>query len=96
VSGEIMVTFGEISNAQSSVATTSRNINQQLDDLKAFLAPLVATWTGEAAESYQVKQRQWDTSAADLNQVLGQVGVALGTAHDNYRQAETTNTARWT
>jgi len=64
VSGEILVTFGEISNAQSSVATTSRNINQELDDLKSFLAPMVATWTGQAAEDYQVKQQQWDDSAA--------------------------------
>jgi len=95
VSGEILVTFGEISNAQSSVATTSRNINQELDDLKSFLAPMVATWTGQAAEDYQVKQQQWDDSAAQLNQVLGQVGVALGTANDNYQQAERANASRW-
>ncbi len=95
MSGEILVTFGEISNAQSSVATTSRNINQELDDLKSFLAPMVATWTGQAAEDYQVKQQQWDDSAAQLNQVLGQVGVALGTANDNYQQAERANASRW-
>ena len=95
MSGEILVTFGEISNAQSSVATTSRNMNQELDDLKSFLAPLVATWTGQAAEDYQVKQREWDDAAAQLNQVLGQVGVALGTANDNYQQAERSNAAKW-
>ncbi len=95
MSGEILVTFGEISNAQSSVAATSRNMNQELDDLKSFLAPLVATWTGQAAEDYQVKQREWDDAAAQLNQVLGQVGVALGTANDNYQQAERSNAAKW-
>lgn len=94
--GEVLVTFGEISNAQQSVANTSRNVGQQLDDLKSFLQPLVATWTGQAAEDYQFKQAQWDRSAAELNQVLSQVGVALGTANDNYQQAEQSNAARWT
>ncbi|MGH3980984.1 MAG: WXG100 family type VII secretion target [Pseudonocardiaceae bacterium] len=95
MSGEILVTFGEISNAQQSVANTSRNVQQQLEDLKSFLQPMVSTWTGQAAEDYQVKQAQWDKSAAELNQVLSQIGVALGTANDNYQQAERSNAARW-
>lgn len=95
MSGEILVTFGEIANAQQSVNTTQRNMNQELDDLKAFLAPMVATWSGDAAADYNIKQGQWDRSAHELNAVLAQIGVALGTANDNYNQAEQTNKVRW-
>jgi WXG100 family type VII secretion target len=92
---EILVTFGEIANAQSSVASTSQRINAQLEDLKRMLAPMVANWQGQAATDYQAKQRQWDSSAADLNQVLSQIGVALGHANDGYQQVETANASRW-
>lgn len=93
---EILVTFGEIANAQNSVTNTSQRINAQLDDLKRMLAPLVSRWQGQAATDYQAKQRQWDTSAADLNQVLSQIGVALGHANEGYQQVETANANRWT
>lgn len=93
---EILVTFGEIANGQQSVATTARNVDQQLADLRGFVQRLTSTWTGGAAESYQAKQAQWDAAAAALNQVLNQIGVALGTANENYQQAERSNASRFT
>ena len=69
--------------------------HEQLEDLRRFLAPMVATWQGAAAQDYQVRQKQWDTAAADLTAVLAQIGVALGAANDGYRQAEHANAARW-
>jgi len=92
---EIKVTFGELSAAQQSAASTSQRISGQLDELKRYLAPLAATWEGQAAQDYQVKQRQWDTAAADLTAVLAQIGVALGSANDNYQLVEQANARRW-
>ncbi|RZT88343.1 WXG100 family type VII secretion target [Pseudonocardia sediminis] len=94
-SPEIKVTFSALSTAQTDVAATAGRIRAQLEDLKKFLAPMVSTWSGQAAEDYQVTQRKWDTSANDLAQVLAQIGTALGAAHDNYRQTEQANAARW-
>lgn len=92
---EIKVTFGALEGARANVAGTSGRISAQLEELRRFLAPLAATWEGQAAEDYRVKQRQWDTAAADLAAVLAQIGVALGTANDSYRQVEQANAARW-
>ncbi len=92
---EIKVTFGALGAAQSDVATTASRITGQLEDLRRFLAPMVATWQGQAAAEYQVKQRQWDTAAADIAAVLAQIGVALGAANDGYQQVERANAARW-
>ncbi|HVL83618.1 MAG TPA: WXG100 family type VII secretion target [Pseudonocardia sp.] len=91
----IKVTFGALSTAQGDITTTATSMNSRLDDLRRYLAPMVATWEGEAATMYQARQREWDTAAHELNQVLQQVGVALGTANDNYRQVEQVNAARW-
>ena len=92
---EIKVTFGALTAAQSDVSGTASRITTQLDDLRRFLQPMVATWEGAAAQDYLVRQKQWDTAAADLTAVLAQIGVALGAANDGYRQAEHINAARW-
>lgn len=92
---EIRVTFGAIEAARADVAGTSQRMMSQLEDLRRFLAPLVATWEGQAATEYRIRQKQWDTAAAELTAVLAQVGVALGTANDGYRQVEQANAARW-
>lgn len=96
MSSAIKVTFGELANAQQSVARTSQQMTAQLEDLKRFLAPMVATWSGAAADDYNVKQRQWDTAAADLTAVLSQIAVAVGHANDGYQQVEAANARRWT
>ena len=92
---EILVTFGELENARSSIRTTWTNISREMEDLKRFLAPMVETWTGEASAAYQAHQAQWDRAANDLNQVLNQIGVALGTSNQNYQAGEAANKGRW-
>jgi len=93
--GEIRVTFAELAAAQTAVAGTAARINGQLEDLRRELAPLVATWQGQAAADYAVRQRQWDSAAADLTAVLARIGTALGRADDGYRQVEQANARRW-
>jgi 6 kDa early secretory antigenic target len=95
IAGEIKVTFGALEAARSDVAGTAMRISGQLEELKRFLAPLVATWEGDAATEYGIKQRQWDTAAADLAAVLARIGAALGAANESYRQVEQANAARW-
>jgi WXG100 family type VII secretion target len=93
--GEIKVTFGAMDAARADVAGTASRITTRLDELKRMLAPMVATWDGAAAAEYREAQRKWDAAAADLATVLSQIGVALGSAHDGYRQVEQANAARW-
>ncbi len=92
---EIKVVFGELENARNSIQTTGTNISREMEDLKRYLQPMVQTWTGEAASAYQAHQAQWDRAALDLNQVLNQIGVALGTSNENYQVGEAANKARW-
>jgi WXG100 family type VII secretion target len=92
---QIKVTFGAIDSAASDTDTIATQIDQQLDDLKAYIAPLVASWTGEASTDYQALQTKWDTSAAELNQILRQISTALRTSNENYNSAEQANKAVW-
>lgn len=92
---EIKVTFGALEAARTDVASTAARISTGLEDLRRFLAPMVATWEGQAAAEYRDQQRRWDAAAADLAAVLAQIGTALGAANDSYRAVEQANASRW-
>ncbi len=91
----ITVTFGTIAQAQGDVSNTVARMNGQLDDLRAFLAPMVSTWEGGASSDYQVLQKRWDTAAADLNTVLMQISQLLGQANQGYQATEMANASVW-
>ena len=93
--GHISVTFAAINEAAMDTDSVASQIAQQLGDLKAFLAPMVASWSGEASSDFQALQAKWDGSASDLNQVLRQMAQALRTAGDNYQATERTNSSIW-
>ena len=92
---EIKVTFAALESAQAGVAATAGRMAAQLDELKRYLAPMVETWQGRAAEDYGLRQREWDAAAAELTSVLTRIGMALGAANDGYWQVEQANAARW-
>lgn len=93
--GHIQVTFGAVNEAAMDTDSIAAQIAQQLSDLKAYLAPLVASWSGEASSDFQALQAKWDGSANDLNQVLRQISQSLRTAGDNYLNTERSNKQIW-
>jgi early secretory antigenic target protein ESAT-6 len=93
--GHIQVTFGAVNEAAMDTDAIASQIAQQLGDLKTYLAPLVASWSGEASGDFQALQAKWDASANDLNQVLRQMSQSLRTAGDNYLNTERANKQIW-
>jgi len=93
--GHIQVTFGAVNEAAMDTDSIASQIAQQLSDLKTYLAPLVASWSGEASSDFQALQAKWDASANDLNQVLRQISQSLRTAGDNYLSTERSNKQIW-
>ena len=93
---EIRVSFGELAAGQQAVTTTATRIGAELADLRSALTPLVADWTGAAAEGYRARQHEIDTAWEDLNQVLARIGAHLGRANEDYQLTEARNAARYT
>jgi 6 kDa early secretory antigenic target len=89
---QLKVSFGALDTAATDTETIANQIDQQLEDLKTYLAPLIASWSGDASTSYQALQSKWDTSAADLNQILRQITTTLRTSNENYGGTEKSNT----
>jgi early secretory antigenic target protein ESAT-6 len=91
----IRVNFQTILTAQSDVANAVSTIDQQLNDLRQFLAPMIGEWDGQASGDYQVLQKRWDTAAADLNVVLGETRTLLDQIHQRYVMTERSNANAW-
>lgn len=93
--GHIKVTFAEIQQASQDITNASNTIDQHLDQLKAKIAPIVADWTGDAAEAYQVAQKNWDDAAKDFNATLQAIGIAVRDAGAGYEGAEGSAKKLW-
>jgi early secretory antigenic target protein ESAT-6 len=94
-SGQVKVHFAELQNAASSISSSAQQVQQQLDDLKAQVSKVTASYEGAAKEAYDEKQRAWDAAAADLQAVLSSIGIAVRDAAEAYQSAEQSNVSRW-
>jgi early secretory antigenic target protein ESAT-6 len=92
---EVAVNFGALGEAQGNIASTSQKVSAELDDLRQFVAQLTASWSGTARDAYQEQQTKLDQAANELNQVLAQIGTAVGTANDSYQAVERSNANRF-
>ena len=91
----VKVNFAELASAASSISSSAQQVQQQLEDLKQQVVKVMGSYEGAAAEAYQQKQAQWDTSAADLQAVLSSIGIAVRDAGEAYQSAEKANESRW-
>jgi WXG100 family type VII secretion target len=85
---EIRVNFAGVEMAAQDIRKTAEAINLQLADLKKFLAPLAATWSGEAAGLYQERQRVWDGAQAGQQAQLARMAGLADAAAIGYRQVD--------
>lgn len=92
---EIKVNFGSLEAGQAGIKNTHGQLVTTLDELESNLQPMLQTWDGQAREAYYQCKQEWDNAAAQMAQTLEQIGTAVGTAQQNYRQAETTATNTW-
>lgn len=92
----MVVTFGAINEAAMDTDSIATQISQQLEELKSYLSPMIASWSGEAASEFQALQAKWDNSANDLNLVLRQISQALRSASEQYQATENANSSLWT
>lgn len=82
--------------ASQHVYEVNAQIQSQLSNLLARLDPLMGTWQGSAATSFQVLKDRWHQDATQLNAALRAIGDGLVKVHGNYVAAEDTNQQAFT
>lgn len=89
----IKVDYARMEQANQQMQKISSEIDQKLDSLRSRLQKM--QWEGGDAAAYQAHQQQWDTAVRDINQLLNEIGGAVGIARENYVNTETSNTKLW-
>lgn len=87
--------FGSLTEGESQFSLAARALMDELHDLEGKLRTKLAQWDGDAQGAYWIFQKQWDTAAKDMQNVVAQLGVAINDAHQNYTAAERANTGIW-
>ncbi|MGB0875842.1 MAG: WXG100 family type VII secretion target [Mycobacterium sp.] len=88
--------FGEIEyTVRLEINATSTRLNAALDELRAQVAPLQATWTREAAEGYRVEQARWEQAAGALNDILFRLGNAVRDGAEDVAATDRSAASAW-
>jgi WXG100 family type VII secretion target len=90
---QISVNYAALEAAESQIKSISRAMDEKLAALRGQLQQMV--WEGQDQQRYAEYQGKWDQAVADLNQVLAQIGAAVGVANSNYQQTEQSNASQW-
>jgi WXG100 family type VII secretion target len=77
--------------AAEHVYDVNAQIQSQLSSLQSRLDPLMGTWQGSAATSFQVLKERWHQDATQLNAALRAIGEGLVKVHGNYQATEQSN-----
>lgn len=92
---EIRYNFGALNAAADSCGGAVKNLTGELEGLKTGIAPLLATWDGEAREAYFRRQSDWESAANDLRDLLGRIEKALRESAAKMQAREAANRAKF-
>ncbi len=82
------VTPGELVELSRQVLGSAGSIEAELSGVRSRVAPIGASWTGQAHERFQVLYDEWSRSAQSLQQALGGISQLLASAGSSYEEAE--------
>ncbi|GAA2086249.1 WXG100 family type VII secretion target [Actinomadura alba] len=87
--------FGALTAGEANFSMAARALRDELTDLEGKLKGNLSRWEGGAQEFYWQAKAKWDKSAADMQNIVQQLGVAIGDSSANYQAAEKANTGIW-
>lgn len=87
--------FGGIAAAVDDIRGTSGRIQGLLEELKARIRPMTATWQGDSAAAYEEAQARWDAAAAELNMILDAIARTVGEGNDRMADINRQAAASW-
>ena len=92
---DLKVDFAALSVAAADIKTGAGKLEATLADMDAALQPLRASWTGEAAASYEASKARWTAALTDMKALLNEIGRAVESSGQDYQSTERGNAARW-
>ncbi|MEV4513986.1 WXG100 family type VII secretion target [Dactylosporangium sp. NPDC049525] len=85
--------YAQMETASQTIKGISKSIDTELDTLRLRLQNM--TWDGSDREAYNAHQAKWDAAVTDMNNLLNEIGGAVGIARTNYITTEMENARVW-
>ena len=95
MSGMLKVGHAALDDAAAGLRASATRIETTLDELARRLASRAPEWTGHASDSFEQARRRWDAAMRDMKEVLHAIGLAVASANEEYRAAESANARRF-
>jgi WXG100 family type VII secretion target len=89
--GTLYVSFGALYQGSTDIGSALTKLQSYLSQVEQDAKPLVNTWEGDAKEAYYQRQSSWQTAAADLSTMLGEIRKAVDNAATGYSDTEKHN-----
>ncbi|MDP9797584.1 WXG100 family type VII secretion target [Catenuloplanes nepalensis] len=89
----VKVDYAVLESSTQQINSISKTIDEKLDTLRQMLSKL--QWDGEDRVAYEQHQATWDAAVRDINQILNDIGGAVGIAKENYVSTEMSNSRLW-
>ncbi|GGM21517.1 WXG100 family type VII secretion target [Micromonospora yangpuensis] len=89
--GVLVVNFAALQQASMDIQKALNTLDSQLGQLEKDAAPLVATWSGDAQQAYQVRQSRWRSASQDLQGMLRDIRLAVDDSATDYLNTEKRN-----
>jgi len=93
--GYTRANFGSLTSGEANFSLAARALRDELTDLEGKLKTSLGQWEGDAQSFYWQAKAKWDQAAQDMQNIVQQLGVAIGDAHANYQSAEKANSGIW-
>jgi WXG100 family type VII secretion target len=93
--GMLRVNFGALNQAGADIQKAISKLESELTQLEQDAAPLVASWTGTARNSYAERQRRWKSASTDLQNILREIKNAVDASAADYQDTERKAQARF-
>ena len=88
MSGQFRTTADEMRAFSSRISDVNGQIQQELSRLNSLVESVTSGWQGDAAQSYNTLQKQWNDDATKLNKVLNEIKEAIDSTSAQYTSTE--------
>ncbi|MGU3497681.1 WXG100 family type VII secretion target [Mycobacterium sp. C31M] len=92
---KLVVDFPQLQGAIDHMAEFGREVAEVLEEIDQAMAALRANWEGQASDTQEQAQQQWEDGAETMKTSLEQLRKVAEGAHKNYTDAVAKNKEMW-